>query len=122
MSKNQLKIYVSDEEKERLELLAKLNSTNLSNYIRMTSLGVRIRPPKEIPVLVEVEVPVEKIVEKLIEVEKPSKQLDGQDKALLEEIVERSSSGNNFIRYDADFNARLITYAHKRLQEQEHSS
>lgn len=121
MSKNQLKIYVSDEEKERLELLAKLNSTNLSNYIRMTSLGVRIRPPKEIPVLVEVEVPVEKIVEKLIEVEKPSKQLDEQDKALLEEIVERSI-GNNFIRYDADFNARLITYAHKRLQEQEHSS
>ena len=53
MSKNQIKLYVSDEEKQRLELLAKMNSTNVSNYVRMTSLGVRVRPPKEIYVPVE---------------------------------------------------------------------
>ncbi|MBD2816941.1 hypothetical protein ID850_19995, partial [Xenorhabdus sp. Flor] len=50
MAKEQIKLYVSEEEKERLELLAKMNSTTVSNYVRMTALGVRVRPPKEIPV------------------------------------------------------------------------
>ncbi|HHK5537077.1 TPA: hypothetical protein ACQUHH_005656 [Bacillus mobilis] len=53
MVKEQMKLYVSEKEKERLEILAKINSTSVSNYFRMTALGVRIRPPKEIPIIVE---------------------------------------------------------------------
>lgn len=95
MSKNQIKLYVSDEEKQRLELLAKMNSTNVSNYVRMTSLGVRVRPPKEIYVPVE-------------------NGLEEQDLLVLREILERSNGSTDYVAVDREFNARLIALA-KRL-------
>lgn len=95
MSKNQIKLYVSDEEKQRLELLAKMNSTNVSNYVRMTSLGVRVRPPKEIYVPVE-------------------NGLEEQDLLVLREILERSNGSTDYVAVDREFNARLISLA-KRL-------
>ncbi|MCQ6337980.1 plasmid mobilization protein [Bacillus cereus] len=90
MAKEQIKLYVSEEEKERLELLSKMNSTSVSNYVRMTALGVRVRPPKEIPVIVE--------------------------KERLEELLERTQGKKDFITLDREFNMRLIAVA-KRLLE-----
>lgn len=98
MAKEQIKLYVSEEEKERLEVLAKINSTSVSNYIRMTALGVRVRPPKEIPVIVEKE------------------RLEEKDKMVLEELLERTQGKKDFITLDREFNMRLIAVT-KRLLE-----
>lgn len=98
MSKEQIKLYVSEEEKERLELLAKLNSTTVSNYVRMTALGVRVRPPKEIPVIVEKE------------------RLEEEDKLVLHELLERTQGKKDFITLDREFNTRLIALAGRLLE------
>ncbi|MBG9585333.1 hypothetical protein ABE42_40595 [Bacillus thuringiensis] len=98
MVKEQIKLYVSEKEKERLELLAKINSTTLSNYVRMTALGVRIRPPKEIPIIVEKE------------------SVKEEDKLVLQELLERTQGKKDFITLDREFNMRLIATT-KRLLE-----
>lgn len=98
MAKNQIKLYVSDEEKERLELLAKLNSTNVSNYVRMTSLGVRVRPPKEVYVPVE------------------NGGLEEQDILVLQELLDRSNGV--FISYEKEFNVRLTELAERLLAKE----
>lgn len=95
MSKEQVKLYVTDEEKERLELLASMNSTNVSNYVRMSALGVRVRPPKEIYVPV------------------PQKGLEDGDKKVLLELLERTQGKKDFITLDRDFNMRLIELAER---------
>lgn len=98
MAKEQIKLYVSEEEKERLELLAKMNSTTVSNYVRMTALGVRVRPPKEIPVVVEKE------------------RLEDEDKLVLHELLERTQGKKDFITLDREFNTRLIALAGRLLE------
>ncbi|MED2454981.1 hypothetical protein P4145_36880, partial [Bacillus thuringiensis] len=98
MAKEQIKLYVSEEEKERLELLAKMNSTTVSNYVRMTALGVRVRPPKEIPVVVEKE------------------RLEDEDKLVLQELLERTQGKKDFITLDREFNTRLIALAGRLLE------
>lgn len=95
MTKEQVKMYVTEKEKERLELLASLNSTNVSNYVRMTALGVRVRPPKEIYVPV------------------PQKGLEEGDRKVLEELLERTQGKRDFITLDRDFNMRLIELAER---------
>ncbi|MGE1026512.1 plasmid mobilization protein [Bacillus sp. GMs2/2] len=98
MVKEQIKLYVSEEEKGRLEVLAKMNSTSVSNYVRMTALGVRIRPPKEIPIIVEKD------------------SVEEEDKLVLQELLERTQGKKDFITLDREFNMRLIAVA-KRLLE-----
>ncbi|MGR5864894.1 plasmid mobilization protein [Bacillus cereus] len=98
MVKEQIKLYVSEEEKGRLEVLAKMNSTSVSNYVRMTALGVRIRPPKEIPIIVEKD------------------SVEEEDKLVLQELLERTQGKKDFITLDREFNMRLIVVA-KRLLE-----
>lgn len=98
MVKEQIKLYVSEEEKGRLEVLAKMNSTSVSNYVRMTALGVRIRPPKEIPIIVE------------------KGSVEEEDKLVLQELLERTQGKKDFITLDREFNMRLIAVA-KRLLE-----
>ncbi|MGR5980833.1 plasmid mobilization protein [Bacillus cereus] len=98
MVKEQIKLYVSEEEKGRLEVLAKMNSTSVSNYVRMTALGVRIRPPKEIPIIVEKD------------------SVEEEDKLVLQELLERTQGKKDFIMLDREFNMRLIAVA-KRLLE-----
>ncbi|MGR5967788.1 plasmid mobilization protein [Bacillus paranthracis] len=98
MVKEQIKLYVSEEEKGRLEVLAKVNSTSVSNYVRMTALGVRIRPPKEIPIIVEKD------------------SVEEEDKLVLQELLERTQGKKDFITLDREFNMRLIAVA-KRLLE-----
>jgi hypothetical protein len=90
MAKEQIKLYVSEEEKERLELLSKMSSTSVSNYVRITALGVRCRPSKEISVIVE--------------------------KERLEELLERTQGKKDFITLDREFTMRLIVVT-KRLLE-----
>ncbi|MEJ9129501.1 hypothetical protein P4408_08315 [Bacillus thuringiensis] len=96
MVKEHVKIYLTEEEKERIELLAKLNSTTVSNYVRMVSLGVRVRPPKEVPVIVD------------------NQELKEEDKEILVELLERTKGQKDFITLDREFNTRLIALA-KRL-------
>ncbi|MES5963264.1 hypothetical protein QCI39_30485 [Bacillus cereus group sp. MG7w] len=98
MVKEQIKLYVSEEEKGRLEVLAKMNSTSVSNYVRMRALGVRIRPPKEIPIIVEKD------------------SVEEEDKLVLQELLERTQGKKDFITLDREFNMRLIAVA-KRLLE-----
>ncbi|MDP1459990.1 hypothetical protein Q8G37_26880 [Bacillus wiedmannii] len=98
MVKEQIKLYVSEEEKGRLEVLAKMNSTSVSNYVRMTALGVRIRPPKEIPIIIEKD------------------SVEEEDKLVLQELLERTQGKKDFITLDREFNMRLIAVA-KRLLE-----
>ncbi|QDZ77201.1 plasmid mobilization protein [Bacillus cereus] len=98
MVKEQIKLYVSEEEKGRLEVLAKMNSTSVSNYVRMTALGVRIRPPKEIPIIVEKD------------------SVEEEDKLVLQELLERTQGKKDFITLDREFNMQLIAVA-KRLLE-----
>jgi len=98
MGKEQIKLYVSEEEKGRLEILAKMNSTSVSNYVRMTALGVRIRPPKEIPIIVEKESVTE------------------EDKLVLQELLERTQGKKDFITLDREFNMRLIATAKRVLE------
>nr|BAI44023.1 hypothetical protein [Bacillus thuringiensis] len=75
-----------------------MNSTSISNYVRMTALGVRIRPPKEIPIIVEKD------------------SVEEEDKLVLQELLERIQGKKDFITLDREFNMRLIAVA-KRLLE-----
>ena len=46
--KNQVKFYVTDDEKKRLDTLAKLRFMTVPNYVRLNALGVQIRQVKEV--------------------------------------------------------------------------
>lgn len=112
MSKHQVKFYLTDEEKERLEILAKLRFMKVPTYAKMMALGVQIRQVKEIYITPE----------DFSYPEKPEKFLTGdetilssRDKALLEELLQRSTS-KGFIQYDADFNERLQEMAERLLE------
>lgn len=48
MTKKQVKFYVSEKEMERLKLLSERRFMTVSNYTKLTALGVQIRQPKEI--------------------------------------------------------------------------
>lgn len=113
MVKEQVKFYVTDEEKKRLDTLAKLRFMTVPNYVKTTALGVQIRQVKEVFIEKENEdfhYPETK--ERLID--NTDKFLDDEDKAVLEELLQRSSS-KGFIQYDAMFNERLQQMATKLL-------
>lgn len=106
MGKQQIKFYVTENEKKRLEVLAKLRFMTVPNYVKVTALGVQIRQVQEVYVE-QYAIPEERIY---VENEPALKQ---EDKALLQELLQRSTK-KGYIQYDADFNERLQELA-KRL-------
>lgn len=114
MSKHQVKFYLTDEEKERLDILAKLRFMKVPTYAKMMALGVQIRQIKEVYLTPEDFVYPENRENFFTGDESV---LLSNDKALLEELLQRSTS-KGFIQYDADFNERLQAMA-KRLLEKE---
>lgn len=104
MTKNQVKFYVDDDEKRRLEVLAKLRHMSVPTYVKLTALGVKIQQVKE--VFVE--------SEKLFH---PENKLSDKDKAVLQEVLELSVN-EGYIKFNAEFNKRLQDMA-KRLLEKE---
>lgn len=110
VNKHQVKFYVNDDEKKRLETLANLRFMTVPNYAKMTALGVQIRQVKEVYVDYNaMQYPQRK--EKILLEDEIG--LTQTDKSLLEELLERSSS-KGVIQYDSDFNERLQEMA-KRL-------
>lgn len=107
--KNAIKFYVSDKEKRQLELLAEMNYTNVSNFVRMTALGVKIKPPKEIYIPVP-----EKVQER--DEKSSEKGLNEDDRKVLEELISRSSN-DGYIKFDIEFNKRLQDLARRWLDE-----
>ena len=105
--KNQVKFYVTDDEKKRLDTLAKLRFMTVPNYVRLNALGVQIRQVKEVFIVSDTSLE-----------NKVNLVLANEDKQLLNELIERSN-GNHFIRLDTDFNERLLTLAKRLLVESE---
>ncbi len=105
MAKEQVKFYVTEDEKRRLEVLAKLRFMSVPTYAKVTALGVKIQQVKE--TFVEYKTMDERLFD-------GSETIVGdEDKQVLEEIINRSTK-KGFIQYDASFNERLQEMA-KRL-------
>lgn len=106
MAKNQVKLYVSDEEKKQLEYLAKINATNVSNYIRMRALGVEMTPPKEIYVVEEKEVEVVRT-----EIIQTPFTLTNDELDVIADFFSRYDENTHFIRpMSTEFNQELATF------------
>ena len=108
-----MKLYITDEEKRRLEILAKLRFTTVPNYIKMTALGVKIQQVKEVYIEQE-------------EFKYPTKQeqlfssddvITSEEKAVLEELLNRSNN-EGYIKYDLEFNKRLQDMAKRILAKE----
>lgn len=109
MAKHQVKFYVSDEEKKRLEALANLRFMTIPNYVKVTALGVQIRQVQEIYVE-QYAMPEERIYDGTEMI------VGAEEKAVLTDLLNRSN-GKDFIRFDTAFNEQLIAVA-KRLLNQ----
>lgn len=106
MAKNQVKLYVSDEEKKQLEYLAKINATNVSNYIRMRALGVEMTPPKEIYVVEEKEVEVVRT-----EIIQTPFTLTNDELAVIADFFSRYDENTHFIKpMSTELNQGLATF------------
>lgn len=113
MAKHQVKFYVDDNEKRRLEELAKLRFMTVPNYAKVTALGVQIRQVKE--VFVEKEnFEYQETEEKILTGDEII--LKAEDKAFLEEITKRYDKKRQSLQCDSDFNERLFQFAQKYLE------
>ena len=108
MAKHQVKFYVTDEEKKRLEVLANLRFMTVLNYVKVTALGVQIRQVQEVYVE-QYAMPEERIYDGTETIVK------SEDKAVLKELLNRSND-KGFIRFDAAFNEQLIAVAKRLLK------
>ena len=108
MARYQVKFYVNEEEKKRLDTIAKRCAMPTANYVKSTVLGVRIRQPKEVFIYVDSDAPKEPIeMEK--EVIKPVPMpLADEDRAVLNDLLKRYRATNQFIKLDTQFNRQLI--------------
>ena len=111
MAKNQVKFYVDDDEKRRLEVLAKLRHLSVPTYVKLTALGVKVQQVKE--VFIESEKLFYPQQEEKLIMRDNVITLSDDDKTLLEDILERSNR-EGYIRYDVEFNKQLQDMA-KRL-------
>lgn len=103
MAKEQIKFYVTEDEKKRLDTLANLRFMTVPNYVKTTALGVQIRQVKEVFVEVEKEVVIEK------EVPVPSYRetvIGDKEKDFFYEILNRIDD-KGFMRIDVQFNKHL---------------
>lgn len=113
MTKEQVKFYVTEDEKNRLETLAKLRFMSIPTYAKITALGVQIRQVKEVYIKPEDFVyPEQK--ESLFTGNETM--LGDEDKQVLVELLERSTK-KGFIQYDANFNERLQEMATRLLEK-----
>lgn len=102
MTKHQVKFYVDDDEKRRLEVLAQLRHMSVPTYVKLTALGVKVQQVKEI--FVE--------SESLFHQEDKAITLSEEDKAVLQEVLNRKKG---FLQFNnTGFNERLQKLA-KRL-------
>ena len=112
MARYQVKFYVNEEEKKRLDTIAKRCAMPTANYVKSTALGVRIRQPKEVFIYVDSDEPKESIeIEKEVikEVIKPVPMpLADEDRAVLNDLLKRYRATNQFIKLDTQFNKQLI--------------
>ena len=108
MMKHQVKFYVDDDEKRRLEVLAQLRHMSVPTYVKLTALGVKVQQVKE--VFIESENLFSKQEEKQM-VSDEVITLSEEDKAVLEEILTRKKG---FLQFNNGFNERLEKMA-KRL-------
>ena len=90
-SNHQLKITVSSDEKRRIEQLAKLRFLTVPQYIKLSALGVRVQQVKE--VFVEREPLFYPQAEEQLVMSDEIITLSEEDKAVLEDILERSTNG-----------------------------
>lgn len=115
MPKHQIKFYVDDDEKKRLDTIAKRCYMPTANYVKSTALGVRIRQPKEVFVYAdsdEKKEPIEIEKEVIREVMKP---ISDEDKTVLRDLLGRYDTRNQFIRLDTQFNERLVETVNRLL-------
>lgn len=105
MAKEQVKFYVTEDEKRRLEVLAKLRFMSVPTYAKVTALGVKIQQVKEVYVE-QYRVNDERFFDGSETV------LSEEDKQVLEEVLQRSTK-KGFIQYDAHFNERLQEVAER---------
>ena len=116
MAKNQVKFYVDDDEKRRLEVLASLRHMSVPTYVKLTALGVKVQQVKEI--FIESEnlfYPQQE--EKLIMSDKAIT-LSEEDKAVLQEVLNRKKG---FLQFNnTGFNERLEKMARRLLEQGSH--
>lgn len=104
MAKEQVKFYVNEDEKKRLDTLANLRFMSVPAYAKLTALGVKIQQVKEV------------YVEQFELDESVSPILDNEARKVFGELLERSVN-EGFIQYDADFNKRLQTTVKRLLDK-----
>lgn len=113
MTKDQVKFYVTEEERKRLEILANLRFMTVPTYAKLTALGVKIQQVKEIyttPEKITYSHPEERIItgDSII--------LQKEDTDLLSELLQRSTQ-KGVIEYDATFNEQLQEMAERLLRK-----
>jgi len=99
MSKHQVKFYVNDDEKKRLDHLAKRSFMSIPMFSKVTALGVEIKPIKEVYVAYE---------NTLIDIEPPTApMLTDTDKQAFREFMNRTTPSNGFYQVSAELNKEL---------------
>lgn len=91
----QVKFTVTEEQYEKLEILAKQREISVPQFCKLTSLQVKMQPAKTIIVNNEYVMPESEVM-------------------LLKEVTDRYSSDNQFLKIDKEFNERLYQYAVKK--------
>lgn len=95
--KHQVKFYVDDIEKKRLEHLAKLRYMTVPAFAKMTSLGVQIEQVQEVYI--------------------ENNSINQRDRQLLEKIIRRYDESKRYMQFDTEFNQELYEFANRYLQK-----
>lgn len=93
----QIKFTVSEEQYEKLEILAKMRELSVPQFCKLTSLQVKVQPARPIVVNDEYVMSESEVL-------------------LLKEVEQRYNSDNQFLQFDKDFNERLYQYAVKKTE------
>lgn len=128
MSREQVKFYVSADEKKRLEILAKLRHMTVPAYAKTVALGVKIQQVKEIYVeqstleIIDTDKNSGAIVENAVNNNENNDliMLDDETKAVFTELLSRSNDAG-YITLDLDFNNRLLNAVRRLLPAEENN-
>lgn len=110
MTNQQIKFYVTDEEKKQIELRAAQRYLKAPTFAKLSALGVGVKAPDTI----YVEKVVTKEIEVVKEIVKPS--ISTNDLALLLELDQRIAP-NGFFSIDSEFQLKIKEMAQRLLAE-----
>ena len=112
MTNQQIKFYVTDDERKQIELRAAQRYLKAPTFAKLSALGVELSAPEKI--YVEKETVITNEIVKELEVVKSS--ISDDDLTLLEELDQRIAP-NGFFTIDSEFQLKLKAMAQRFLAE-----